>query len=69
LVADEILRNLGDAPGAGYFNDWEYCEWFAEMRSQAEALDSPPIAFEDYHYGWRCGTTDITPPPGWEQVK
>ncbi|GLB63956.1 hypothetical protein NCCP2495_18350 [Dietzia sp. NCCP-2495] len=63
-MADEILRNLGDAPGAGYFNDREYCEWFAEMRSQAEAFGSPPAAFEEFQSEWHCGTVDITPPPG-----
>lgn len=68
-VADEILRELGSFTGAGYVNDREYCGWFAGMRRQAEALGSPPSAFDEFHNGWRCGAFDITPPPGWEAAQ
>lgn len=65
-VADEIHRGLGSPTEATYFNDREYCSWFNGIRQQAEALGSPPSAFEEFHNGWRCGATAIAPPPGWE---
>lgn len=67
-VADEILRRLGTPRETTYVNDREYCAWFAAMRHQAEAIGSPPSAFEEFHNGWRCGVTDIAPPPGWEST-
>lgn len=67
-VAGEILRGLGSPIQATYFNDHEYCTWFAAMRQQAETIGSPPSAFEEFHNGWRCGATDIAPPPGWESA-
>lgn len=64
-VAEEFLRCLGSPRAETYFNDDEYCLWFAAMRRQADELDSPPAAFSDEHSGWRCAGVDITPPPGW----
>ena len=64
-VADEILRGLGSPREVRYFNDADYCRWFAAMRRRAEEIGAPPSAFEDFHSGWRCGTTEIDPPPGW----
>lgn len=68
-VADEILRSLGSPEESTYFNDREYCRWFAGIRRQAEALDFPPSAFQEFHIGWRCGETDIAPPPGWAEMQ
>lgn len=64
-VADELHRRLGAPREATYFNDAEYCRWFAAMRRRAEEIGAPPSAFDDHHSGWRCGTTEIEPPPGW----
>ncbi len=64
-VADEILRGLGSPSQVRYFNDADYCRWFAAMRHRAEEIGAPPSAFEDFHSGWRCGTEEIDPPPGW----
>jgi len=64
-VADEILHSLGSPSECTYFNDAEYCRWFSLMRRRAEELGAPPSAFGDYQSTWRCGTTEIDPPPGW----
>lgn len=66
-VANEILRSLGFPREVIYFNDTEYCSWFAELRRRSDEIGFPPAAFGDYFYGWRCGEVDIAPPPGWEK--
>lgn len=66
-VADEILRHLGSPREVIYFNDPEYCRWFADLRRLSYEIGIPPSAFQEFHDGWRCGEVDIAPPPGWEK--
>ena len=64
-VADELRRAIGSPREATYFNDAEYCDWFARMRARSEWIGRPPTGFGEYQTGWRCGEEEIAPPPGW----
>lgn len=64
-VADELFTALGSPRETSTPHDREYCEWFAGTRRRAEELDAPPSAFGEYQSSWRCGETEIDPPPGW----
>lgn len=65
-VADEILRELRVSEDSVHPDDAEYCRWFSDVRRSADEIGAPPAAFSDDHLGWRCGSVDIAPPPGWE---